>query len=187
MLSLAATLTIIPPFQGFVNHFFQLFSIFFNRNWHLKWLMLKCNCPLVLGRVWLFCFSKCCIGGVRSHTDNPGNTLRLADFILIFDTISTSENPLREFQFFCQSFRHRWEIFSYAGVFFLFNRKFHRNFLLNEKSREWLVHSLQMIQKLFHFIHCYFHCIKKSFCFFQLLLRFLFTCNIKVIIVRFFS
>ena len=38
-----------------------------------------------------------CIGGVRSHTDNPGNTLRLADFILIFDTISTSENTLREF------------------------------------------------------------------------------------------
>ena len=27
------------------------------------------------------------------------------DFILIFDTISTSENTLREFQFFCQSFR----------------------------------------------------------------------------------
>lgn len=76
-----------------------------------------------------------CIGGVRSHTDNPGNTLRLADFILIFDTISTSENTLREFQFFCQSFRHRWEIFSYAGVFFLFNRKFHRNFLLNEKKQ----------------------------------------------------
>ena len=31
MLSLAATLTIIPPFQGFVNHFFQLFSIFFKK------------------------------------------------------------------------------------------------------------------------------------------------------------